>query len=371
VKVLLLEPYYGGSHRLWADGYIANSQHEITLLALPAQAWKWRMQGGAVTLARFFREQQLKPNLVFASDMMNLATFRALTGTRLADVPHALYFHENQLTYPQNQRQGHGWRYGFINYISAMSANRIFFNSQYHLETFFDTLPDMLKHFYDLNELESISPLRERASVLPLGLNLRKYDAYQTTKSTHHPPLIVWNHRWEVDKNPSAFFRTLDQLVASNVDFRVAILGENVRHDTLDFDSARERLGERIVAFGYVEDFSEYARLLWQADYVVSTSNQEFFGGAVVEAMYCGCVPLLPNRLNYPYLLPASYHGDCMFPHDADLAPLLTRHLRGEIQVDVEALQATVSQYDWSAVAPLYDETLNRLASAPGESLIW
>ena len=47
VRVLLVEPYYGGSHKAWADGYGAHSAYEVTLVSHPARFWKWRMQGGA------------------------------------------------------------------------------------------------------------------------------------------------------------------------------------------------------------------------------------------------------------------------------------------------------------------------------------
>ncbi|HHE70832.1 MAG TPA: DUF3524 domain-containing protein, partial [Chloroflexi bacterium] len=51
LRVLVLVPYYGGSHRAWAEGYVRASRHEVSLVTLPARFWKWRMQGGAVTLA--------------------------------------------------------------------------------------------------------------------------------------------------------------------------------------------------------------------------------------------------------------------------------------------------------------------------------
>ena len=81
------------------------------------------MQGGAVTMARRFQALETQPDLIIASDMMDVSLFRAITRT---NIPIALYFHENQLTYPQNRRQHHGWQYGFINYASALTADRLF-----------------------------------------------------------------------------------------------------------------------------------------------------------------------------------------------------------------------------------------------------
>ena len=112
-------------------------------------------------------------------------------------------------------------------------------------------------------------------------------------------------------------------------------------------------------------DFASYARLLWQADYAVSTARQEFFGGAVAEALYFECVPLLPNRLNYPYLLPPDVHQACLFRRDGDLTPLLASHLHGEHAVDAAALRVHIAKHDWSRMAPRYDATLTRLAQAP------
>ncbi|MEM6284194.1 MAG: DUF3524 domain-containing protein [Chloroflexota bacterium] len=361
VAVTVLEPYYGGSHRVWADGYHRHSNHNITLLTMPAQAWKWRMQGGAVTLAREFAATGTQPDVILASDMMDLSIFRALTRHTTHNIPHALYFHENQLTYPQNTRQNHGWRYGFINYASAMSADALFFNSKYHMDVFFDTLPNMLKHFYDYNELGSVDVLREKASVLSVGMDLQRFNAHHTEK-TSSAPLIIWNHRWEEDKNPHLFLRTLYRLQERGANFRVAIVGENIRHTAPEFEAARTRLREQLVHFGYLESFADYARLLWQADYVVSTANQEFFGISIVEAMYCGCIPILPRRLNYPHLVPRSAYDACLYRSDDQLLPLLQKHLQGELNVNRAGLHASVTQYDWSQIAPRYDAELSRLA---------
>lgn len=52
MRVLALEPYYGGSHRAFVDGWASRSRHDWTVLTLPAHHWKWRMRGAAVTMAR-------------------------------------------------------------------------------------------------------------------------------------------------------------------------------------------------------------------------------------------------------------------------------------------------------------------------------
>lgn len=319
------------------------------------------MQGGAITLARLLAENAVHSDIILASDMMNVATFRALTYQTLGRVPIALYFHETQLTYPQNSRQQHGWRYGFINYASALAANAVFFNSQYHQDVFFETLPNMLKHFGDCNELQSIDNLRAKSSVLPLGVDLRRFDKYEN-KPTSSPrsPLILWNHRWEEEKNPTAFFNALYGLMDRGIPFRVAITGENFQQNPVEFEEARVRLGTHLVQYGYMPDFTSYARLLWEADYVVSTSYQEFFGGSIAEAIYCGCVPILPRRLNYPYLVPESLHRNCLYQTATPLG-LLLAHLQSEIKADVAALQEHIGKYDWSVMAKAYDDTLSTI----------
>ena len=357
MPVVLLEPYYGGSHKTWADGYQKHSAHEIELITLPAQFWKWRMQGGAISLARLMKT---KPDLILASSMMDLSIFRSLTYQSLGDVPIATYFHENQLSYPQNQRQHHGWQYGFINYTSALVAEKNFFNSEFHLKDFMEQLPRLLKHFADYNELETIEEIRAKSSVLPVGMDLNRFDQHKSLKSPDHPPLIVWNHRWEDDKNPKAFIESMIELDKAGYDFQIAITGENFQQEPTLFAHARQQLGKKIVQFGYMESFEAYAKLLWQADYVVSTAYQEFFGISICEAIYCDCIPILPNRLNYPNLLTEDAKSACLYK-DGKLSALLKHHLDGTIQVDTHPLKEKIAQYDWTIVAPQYDKALRAI----------
>ena len=360
MRIALLEPYYGGSHKAWADGYKAFSAHDVQLVTLPAQFWKWRMQGGAISLARMLHG---KPDLILASGMLDLSTFRALTFRQFGDIPHALYLHENQLSYPQNQRQGHGWRYGFINYISALAADRVYFNSDYHRQDFMAQLPRMLKHFADFNELETIDAIAAKSRTLPPGMDLRRFDAWQQARPAGQPPLILWNHRWEADKNPAGFAESLMQLADEGIDFQAAITGPRFGVAPEPFKRLQDRMGGRLIQLGYVESFAEYAGLLWRADYVVSSAWQEFFGMAICEAIYCGCAPILPDRLNYPGLLPDSCRSACLYSRDR-LAAKLRHHLTNDIPLDRGLLRERAAAFDWRALAPNYDAEFEALITS-------
>ena len=318
------------------------------------------MQGGAVTLARKAQALNERPDLILASDMLNLPVFLALGGKRLAGVPVALYFHENQLTYPLQQGEKRDLHYGFINFVSALRADIILFNSSYHLDAFFDELPRLLKHFPDYTELWTVESLRDKSRVLPLGLDLPGFEAHRPDHPATGRPLILWNHRWEYDKNPEAFFRAIYTLADEGLDFGLVLLGESFRNQPAEFLKARERLPDRIVQFGYAEDPAAYARLLWQSDIVVSTALHEFFGAAIVEACYCGCFPILPRRLSYPELVPADHHADCLYDDDGGLLDRLRDAVLGIEQVRAFSLQSAMERFDWQQMAPRYDDLFDR-----------
>ena len=368
MKIWLAEPYLTGSHQAWAEGFQAHSRHSVRLLGLPGRFWKWRMQGGAITLARRAASLDEPPDLLLASDMLNLPVFLALSGDRLGQVPIALYFHENQLTYPLPPGEKRDLHYGFINLASALRADALFFNSAHHLAKFVDELPRLLKHFPDYNELWVVEVLRAKARVLPLGLDLARFDAFRPARARTGAALVLWNHRWEYDKDPAAFFAAIYALVEDGLDFKVILLGESFRNKPAEFLEARRLLGERIVHFGFAEDPADYARLLWQADVVVSTAIHEFFGAAVVEACYCGCFPVLPRRLSYPELIPPELHTACLYD---DVEGLLARLRLAILDVEVvrtRSLQAHMARYDWEQMAPEYD---TRLAEVSPHGAYW
>jgi glycosyltransferase involved in cell wall biosynthesis len=366
MKICLVEPFHTGSHSAWAEEYARFSRHDVDLLTLNGRHWKWRMHGGAVTLARQFLESKREPDLLLASDMLDLTSFLALTRKRTAKIPTALYFHENQLSYPWSpnganpeQQRAH---YAFINYTSALAADAVLFNSRYHREVFNDQLPGFLKGFPDQNELGSLDLLKTKSEVLPLGVDLKRFDQYRPENPGDAPrvPLVLWNHRWEYDKNPEEFFQALYQLQDEGFAFEVAVLGESYRTCPPIFTEAQQRLGERIVQFGYAKDFSDYAYWLWRADILPVHSNHDFFGASVVQAIYCHCTPLLPRRLAYPEHLPAAMQDRFLYDSFDGLMQRLRELLKTPAQ-ETEELHSHVAHYDWKELVKRYDDQFERI----------
>jgi glycosyltransferase involved in cell wall biosynthesis len=354
-RVLFVEPFYGGSHRAFADGLARHSSHEFTFLTLPGEEWRKRMRLGSQQLAGQARELGGEFDLIIATDMLDVPAFLALTRPRFERTPVLLYMHENQFTYPRIRGTKLNSWFGQINYLSALAVDRVAFNSEYHRSDFLDALRQLVAQPNNWLEAGAIDVIEAKSSVLPIGLELGWLDETRPpAPAANQVPLILWNHRWEFDKSPGMFVRALGLLADEGLDFRVAVAGEPGNNPHPELVELPDVLGERLVQHGHLANRGDYARLLWEADIVVSTARHEFFGVSTVEAMYCGCAPVLPNKLNYPNLVPENQHGACLYDTEEEFAEMLRLGIRGA-RPDTEALRDAASAYDWSRVGPEWD----------------
>jgi len=321
------------------------------------------MHGGAVSLAEQFNKMEGKPDLILTTSMLDFSTFLGLAKEHAAGIPTAIYFHENQLTYPwspqdrdvKHKRDNH---YAFMNYTSALIADRVFFNSEYHRNSFLEALPKFLNQFPDRQDKHNVREIEAKSEVLYLGMDLTRFDPYRSKKENNEP-VILWNHRWEYDKKPEDFFEALFRLKDEGLFFKVIVLGEQNQMNPPIFDEAKERLKDQTIHWGFAQTFEEYAQLLWKADILPVTSNQDFFGGSVVEAMYCGCLPILPNRLAYPEHLTKDQYDQCLYKN-GDFYSKLREAVDQNTQ---ESFKSGVKKYDWKNVISGYDEMFLKFCS--------
>ena len=371
MRILALEPYYGGSHRAFLDGWISRSRHAWTLLTLPATKWKWRMRHAPYTLGREVAcaaAAGARWDLLFASDMLSLAEFRGLAPEPVRRLPGLLYFHENQITFPVEYEQERDHHFGFSNMNAALAADRVWFNSSFHLESFLGGLRALLRRMPDHHSPEAVGAIRGKSRIRPPGI-----DPFPPRGPRPGGPLrILWAARWENDKRPDLFFEALSLLASRGVDFRVSVIGGgNASPVAPAFEQARPELAGRILHWGYLESREEYRAVLAGADVVVSTADHEFFGISAVEAIAAGAYPLFPDRLAYPEILQeAGEEGKRLFLYDGRpaelarrLADLAGRLDRGDLwRGDPDLARRAVARFSWDRLVPAWDEELEERA---------
>jgi glycosyltransferase involved in cell wall biosynthesis len=361
LKFLFLEPFYGGSHKDFATGLITYSRHQIDLISLPARFWKWRMRGAALYFIKKLKSVEIYDGL-FITDLMSVSDLKTLLGPSCP--PCLAYFHENQLSYPLAPGESMDLQFGFTDITTALAAQRVVFNSQSHFDMFFSYLPRFLKLMPEYRPNWIIEEIKKKASVLYPGCQFSAKEP-EMPFSRSEPPLIIWNHRWEFDKNPKAFFNALNMVLKRGLNFRLALLGENFQTVPKEFERAQQRFRDKIVQYGYVESKKAYIDWLMRGSVVVSTAEQENFGISVIEATRCGCLPLVPKRLVYPEIIPKPFHSDCLYNDEKDLVEKLSSLLHNPRAFTAKrrALSIAMGQFSWEKRVAEFDEMLTQMVS--------
>jgi len=361
MNIIFVESFYGGSHKSFLDGLRKYSRHDITPITLPSRFWKWRLRGAALYIAEVYGAALRQCDLIVATDLINLADLKALARFTC---PSILFLHENQLTYPTPEGEKPELNFGFTNLVSALTAERCLFNSQYHLQEFDGALKPFINDIPEFVPEGARQKIMAHAQVIYMGIDFTEFRHRPALNNAK--PIILWNHRWEFDKQPEVFFRQLYKLADDGFEFELLLLGENFQMHPKEFIEAREKLGPRIRQYGYVESVYDYARYLALADIVVSTAIQENFGFAVIEAMYCHTLPLLPKRLSYPEILPEKFHEPFLYATEEELGVKLKklfqeyRHLN---EARAEIAQS-MTKFDWKNRIAEFDALFDELGKS-------
>lgn len=358
-RVVIVNPYSAGSHAQWAAGLAqalpqaagdAGESLEVEVYALPGRHWKWRMHAAALVMVERMRQQGTFTRGVDAyvvTDMMDVGQFRAALPPDQRAVPVVLYFHENQLTFPDHpERPPREWdrHYAFLNLSGALLADRIWFNSGYHRDLFLDAIPRFLSAFPSPRPVGAAERIRVHSCVVPIGIGedaFRNQEAPRPERWGPGPPVVVWNHRWEYDKGPGAFADVLEQAEAEGLGFRLAMMGQRFEQVPEAFDRIRERFGSYLVEWGPVESRAGYIEALHSSDIALVTAHHDFFGISVLESAAAGLHIVAPRSLAYP-----EHFGNAgLHPRDS-LAVAFMEALRGERQT----FSSAAEPYSWVRV---------------------
>jgi len=404
VRILLVEPWETGSHLAWAKGYQESSSHEVHMVGLPGELWRWRLRGGALPLAAkisHWIDTNGQPDLLVISGLVDVAELLGLARRNLSpDVGVVIYQHESQLVYPVADGQfDHGA--ALRNWVSWCAADLVLFNSYYHLRAVGEALPHFVTNLPDASHVPMLEQVVGRFEVFPVGVDLsylpdedpiplidvsdgaerserdggegadQLLDSVRSAARDTGPPVILWPHRWEWDKDPQAFIKALDKVVEAGLEFRLVLAGQDPPSGSNQARAEREeveqKFGSWILMSGEL-DREEYLEALTRCDLVVSCARHEFFGVAVVEAIAAGCIPLLPNALSYPELIRPPWHAEALYEPGTFGTRLVDAVARiDELKGTTVGLPQTMRRFDWQNLAPVYDKkfqaVVDRLAT--------
>lgn len=313
--ILILDSFFTGSHKYWGEQLQKRLPYEVEILTLGGKFWKWRMEGGAIELAHKFRKLKKKPSLIIATDMVNIPLFYANAGITKDTTPCIMYFHENQFYYPKSNkdtditmhRDNH---YGFINLSSALFAENLVFNSEFNKQSFLKGSKKLVHKLPDNSLLKDLE--NTKSQIIYPGI--KNNSKLQATIASKNDNVILWNHRWEHDKNPELFLKGLEYLQSKKINFKLIVLGKGSETEDVQ-NLIKSKFSNELIHCGYCKSQKEYYQLVCQATHIPVTSKHDFFGVSVAEAMDLGCFAILPNHQAYPEHLQKNKNSGILYKY--------------------------------------------------------
>lgn len=176
--------------------------------------------------------------------------------------------------------------------------------------------------------LAGVCPInfRKKAKVFPWGL-----DAYKCLpKSEMKKYDVVFPHRLDADKGIETFIRIVVSLPEINFAVTVA-----QRQDILRANPYYLALKKfQNVVFISNQSTANHLRTLSQSRVVLSCAKQENFGYAIMKAVLCGAIPVLPRRVCYP-----EFFADCfLYDNAQQAARLIKKYLSRDPDDKIEKL---------------------------------
>ncbi|MBN2582682.1 MAG: DUF3524 domain-containing protein [Planctomycetes bacterium] len=354
--ILALSPYHGGPRRQFLDGLAAHSRHDIFSLTLPPRTWPWRLRGSALHFAAEINRLKRNVDLLLVDDLVDASRLRSLLPPAMRATPILQYFHDDMLSadLKDNPRDE---PLALAQLHSILASDRALVASEHHRAALLEGAQRLIATFPDAVPARLADAVRNKVAVLPPGIDAAAISRTEARNVPAGPPVVLWNNPWTDNQNPQLFFETLHHLDEEGVPFRLIAVGAAVRKYPQVFQDARQRLGSRILQFGYLPDRDRYLANIRAADVVISTATREWFPLATVEAVIAGAFPLVSRQLAnaevFADALPqVSYRG----PVDLRrrLARLLARPQERALARQLAPQLA--SRYDWPAAAARFDQ---------------
>ncbi|XP_044834218.1 glycosyltransferase-like domain-containing protein 1 isoform X3 [Mauremys mutica] len=364
MSILLIEAFYGGSHKQLAD-LLQEEIEECVLYTLPAKKWHWR----ARTAALYFMQTvpaNANYRILFASSVLNLTELIALRPD-LGKLKKVLYFHENQLAYPVQKYQERDFQYGYNQILSCLVADIVVFNSAFNMESFLTSIGKFLKLIPDHRPKDLEKIIRPKCQVLHFPIrfpdvsrfmpehklaHLEKITGVRGNGDTYLFRCLPFQQKYRATKSLMKNSSSSPESGLCEAQSGLCTTqGERLQYpltslEKLNKSEASESTNQEVPC---QEDKQHVTfnpcNLLSGTDYQQRPLHI-VWPHRWIEAVYCGCYPLCPNALVYPEIFPAEY----LYSTPEQLFKRLQNFCKRPDIVRKHLYKGEMDQFSWAAL---------------------
>ena len=349
LDILALEPFYGGVRRQMLQTLMRLSRHRWTLLKLPARRIERRLAASARWFAELLGRTEIENvHLLFTSEMLDLTDLQRIV-PRLARRPSVVYFHDNQTP---SLEQGSTGPLDMVNMSSAMAATEVWFNSQFHQDSFLEKAGALVNRIPEIAGKNPVSELRSKSMVIPPPVDFgRVFAALGSGPQVDRDPRTLFVDLRGVDVN--LLLMILQRLENRGETFNLITVGSRKGLPaSLPHMSIHER-----------DETSQY-RALREASIFVGLRYGSMSDELIVPALSAGCWPVVPDVGPYAEFIPPMMHLTCL--HDGTVETIVSQildawYLERPFGYETEQ-QDMISRCDAIESCRMIDDLLHELA---------
>ncbi|XP_055734540.1 glycosyltransferase-like domain-containing protein 1 isoform X4 [Salvelinus fontinalis] len=326
MSVLLVEAFYGGSHKQLID-LLRENVDDCVSYTLPAKKWHWRARTAALY---FMQAIPASPSyrVLFASSVLNLSELVALRPD-LATLKKVLYFHENQLVYPVRKSQDRDFQYGYNQVLSCLVADVVAFNSSFNMDSFLSSISSFMKMIPDHRPKDLDKLIRPKCRVLHFPI--------QFPHVTSRPEVLRSPVEEEKEGLLSLSSPLAPKALSLSPEPEAAILDQ--REGTGQAEAPSHPREERGPGGGKEEGDGGGEESHVRPLHIVWPHRW-------LEAVHCGCYPLCPKALVYPEIFPEEY----LYSTPEQLYKKLQGLCRRPYVVRRHHVKVDTNSYSWAAL---------------------
>ena len=145
------------------------------------------------------------------------------------------------------------------------------------------------------------------------------------------------------------------------MDFNLIVIGESFGNSPKVFQQAKIEFEKHIIKWGYQKSIKDYIDCLSMSDIIPVTSNHDFFGISVMEAVFCNVWPILPDRLSYRELFKNKGHIENIYTNENQLIKKIEAAIKNIHERRNQSLKKVAQEYDWKRLARVYDSEFEKI----------